>query len=150
MNKHVLHQILKMWPLCPPRKMLLGVNWKGKQLNIWSLKLVKLIGPKCKCILNRLKCNYHPFRSFAILGLIVLPEACVLVEVVDNLVAADQDQGLGRNHDQRGNDPKQIKQSGGATMSVKCTIFGTLSFSLVRFNKFWPVKMQIRNRKERS
>jgi hypothetical protein len=95
--------------------------------------------------------------------LIVLPEACVLVEVVDDLVASDQDQGLGGDHHQRGNDPKQIKQSGGATMSEKCKIFVLhtclvnnfyntiqyIQFRLDSFERIMTKKMQIRYRKEK-
>jgi hypothetical protein len=77
--------------------------------------------------------------------LIVLPEACVLVEVVDDFVASDQDQGLGGDHHQRGNDPKQIKQSSGATMSEKCTIFFVLHTCLVNnfYNTIQYIEFQL-------
>ena len=52
----------------------------------------------------------YPLRSFAVFGLIVPPEAGVLVEVVDDLVAPEQDEGLGCHHDQRGHDPEEVEQ----------------------------------------
>ena len=34
----------------------------------------------------------------------------MLVEVVDDLVAPEQDEGLGCHHDQRGHDPEEVEQ----------------------------------------
>jgi hypothetical protein len=58
----------------------------------------------------------HLVGSFAVLGLVVPPEASVLVEVVDDLVAADQDQGLGGHHHHGSHDPEEVEQGGAAAM----------------------------------
>jgi hypothetical protein len=58
----------------------------------------------------------HLVGSFAVLGLVVPPEAGVLVKVVDDLVTPDQDQGLGGHHHQGSHDPEEVEQGRAATM----------------------------------
>jgi hypothetical protein len=62
--------------------------------------------------------NYQ-FRFFAVLGCIVLPEAGVLVEVVDDLVPAEEDEGLGGHHHQRCHDPEEVEQGCGTAVPEK-------------------------------
>ena len=63
--------------------------------------------------------KFYPFSFRAIFGCTVLPEAGMLVKVINDFIPSNQDQGLCCSHHHSCNNPKQVKQSRGATMSEK-------------------------------